>query len=154
MIGIWLGAILLFAALEAATTALVSVWFVVGAAAALLGVAFHASVLTQAALFVVVSAISLVATRPLVRRFANRRTVPTNADRVLGQEAQVTEEIDNEHGAGAVYVDGKTWTARSLDGAPIAVGEAVRVLKIEGVKLFVEKLENMEVTEKCPSEQL
>ena len=154
MIGIWLGAILLFAALEAATTALVSVWFVVGAAAALLSVAFGAPVLTQAALFVVVSAISLAATRPLVRRFANRRTVPTNADRVLGQEAQVTEEIDNERGTGAVYVDGKTWTARSLDGAPIAAGEPVRVLKIEGVKLFVEKLENMEVTEKCPSEQL
>lgn len=140
MVWFWVGAILLFAAVEAATTGLVSVWFVVGAAAALLSVGFHASVLTQAVLFVAVSVVSLAATRPLVRRLANRHIVPTNADRVLGQEARVTEDIDNENGTGAVYVDGKTWTARSLNGSPLPAGEQVRVRKIQGVKLLVEPI--------------
>ena len=85
-------------------------------------------------------------TRPLVRRYTQGKSVPTNADRVLGQKAKVTETIDNENSTGAVYVDGKTWSARSADGSVIPVGTQVRIEKMEGVKLFVTTLEKMEVT--------
>ena len=63
--------------------------------------------------------------------------IPTNTDRLLGMEAKVTEGIDNDNAAGAVYVDGKTWTARSANGNPIPTGELVEVAAIEGVKLIV-----------------
>ena len=137
MIWFWLGAILLFAVAEAVTTALVSVWFIVGAAAGLVGAGFQMSVLMQAVLFVLVSVVSLAATRPLVRRFSNRKTVPTNADRVIGRVTRVTEPIDNEAGTGAVHVDGKTWTARSQNGSPIPAGEPVTIAEIRGVTLYV-----------------
>ena len=52
----------------------------------------------------------------------------------------VIETIDNENSAGAVYVDGKTWSARSENGEPIAAGAMVRVKRMEGVRLFVEEL--------------
>ena len=65
--------------------------------------------------------------------------VATNADRVLGKTARVTEVIDNTIPTGAVYIDGKTWTARSANDEVIAVSEMVRVVKMEGVKLIVEK---------------
>ena len=47
------------------------------------------------------------------------------------------EAIDNTAGTGAVYVDGKTWTARSLGGEPIPAGTLVRAQAVEGVKLMV-----------------
>ena len=73
--------------------------------------------------------------------------MPTNLDRVLGDTGRVTETIDNARSAGAVYVDGKTWTARSDDGAVIPQGTTVKILRMEGVKLFVRKIEEkVEVT--------
>ena len=144
MVWIWLGAIVLFGVVEAATAGLVSIWFVAGAAAGLIAAILDAPVPTQLVLFVAVSAAALAATRPLVRRVTQRKAVPTNADRVLGLEAKVTEAVDNENSLGAVYVDGKTWSARSADGTVIPAGEMVRITKMEGVKLFVEKIKVME----------
>ena len=136
MIWIWLGAVILFGILEAATAGLVSIWFVCGAVAALLSALLGAALWLQTALFLAVSAITLAVTRPLVRKMS-AKTVPTNLDRAIGSAARVTEDIDNEAGTGAVYVDGKTWTARSGDGSVIPIGTRVRVERIEGVKLFV-----------------
>jgi len=67
---------------------------------------------------------------------------PTNADRVLHRTARVTEEVNNEHSSGAVYIDGKTWSARSEDGAVIAKDRMVTVVRMEGVKLFVREKED------------
>jgi hypothetical protein len=64
-------------------------------------------------------------------------TVREAADRVLGRTARVTETIDNDSASGAVYVDGKTWTARSADGS-VPAGSRVEIRRMEGVKLIVE----------------
>ena len=58
---------------------------------------------------------------------------------MLGGTARVTERIDNALPSGAVYIDGKTWTARSDDGSIIEPDTAVRILRMEGVKLIVQK---------------
>ena len=147
MMWLWLGAIVLFGVVEAGTAGLVSIWFVAGSAAALIGALLGAGIGVQAALFIAVSAAALAVTRPLVRRYAAGKAVPTNLDRVLGDTGRVTETIDNARSAGAVYVDGKTWTARSDDGAVIPQGTTVKILRMEGVKLFVRKIEEkVEVT--------
>ena len=82
----------------------------------------------------------------MLRKITNASAIPTNADRVLGEIAKVTETIDNENYSGAVYIDGKTGSARSADDTPIPAGTRVRIESMEGVKLFVKKLEEtMEV---------
>lgn len=141
MIWVWLGAAVVFGVVEALTAGLVSIWFVAGSAAALIGAFLGAGLGAQVALFVVVSAAALAVTRPLVRRYAAGKAIPTNLDRVLGDSGKVTETIDNENSTGAVYVDGKTWTARSADGSVIPAGAVVEILRMEGVKLFVKKME-------------
>ena len=147
MLWLWLGAMVVFGIVEALTAGLVSIWFVAGSAAALIGAFLGAGIGAQVALFVAVSALALAVTRPLVRRYAAGKAVPTNLDRVLGDTGRVTETIDNARSAGAVYVDGKTWTARSDDGAVIPQGTTVKILRMEGVKLFVRKIEEkVEVT--------
>ena len=150
-IWLWLGAIVLFGVAEVVTEGMISIWFVAGSLAGLVtcmsgwalgGLSPEA---TQVLVFAVVSAAALVLTRPLVRRFMTRPHVPTNLDRVLGMVGKVTEAVDNERASGAVYVDGKTWTARSADGSVIPAGTQVKVQKIEGVKLLVQYSEKVEV---------
>ena len=151
-IWLWLGAIVLFGVAEVVTEGMISIWFVAGSLAGLVtcmsgwalgGLSPEA---TQVLVFAVVSAAALVLTRPLVRSFMTRPHVPTNLDRVLGMVGKVTEAVDNERASGAVYVDGKTWTARSADGSAIPAGTQVKVQKIEGVKLLVQYSEKVEVT--------
>lgn len=141
---LWLIALVIFGVVEAATAGLVCIWFAMGAMAALLAALVGTGVVEQVVVFAVVSAVALAATRPLVRRMTAGKAVATNADRVLGAAAKVTETIDNENSAGAVYVDGKTWTARSADGSVIPAGEQVEVISMEGVKLFVKLCEKTE----------
>lgn len=145
MIWMWLGCIVLFAVVEALTAGLVSIWFVAGAVVALVAAALDASMAVQVVLFLVASGVALAATRPLVRKWTQGKIVATNADRVLGLEGKITETVDNENAVGAVYVDGKTWTARSADGAVLPVGEMVVIERMAGVKLFVKKIEKAEV---------
>lgn len=144
---IWLALLLLFCAVEAATVGLTSIWFAAGALAALIASLAGGSVLLQAALFIVISLLCLIAVRPLARRYLNPEVQPTNADRVIGMEARVTEAIDNLQGMGAVTIGGIPWSARSENDAPISAGALVRVLRIEGVKVYVEQIKEEVI---CP----
>ena len=145
MIVIWIAAIVVFGIVEAVTVGLVSIWFVLGAVAGLLAAVLGAALWVQIVLFFVVSIAALAATRPLVQKMLHRDETPTNADRVLGAQGKVTETIDNDNAAGAVYVDGKTWTARSAGGAVIPAGSLVEIERMEGVKLFVKPLEAIQM---------
>ena len=136
---IWIAAIVIFGVAEAATAGLTSIWFVLGSVAALIAAICNGPIWLQIALFFVVSIATLAATRPLVTKLMKKDIKPTNADRVLGGSARVTERIDNDVPTGAVYIDGKTWSARSSTGEIIEPDAMVRVVRMEGVKLYVEK---------------
>ena len=134
----WIAALVVFLVVEAVSAGLVSIWFAAGALAALICALLHGPVWLQAIWFVVVSGVTLILTRPLVKKYVNAKSVATNADRNIGRTAVVTERIDDLEGTGAVKLDGVLWTARSSDGEPIEVGTAVTVREIQGVKLMVE----------------
>ena len=97
----------------------------------------HAPEWLQWIVFIAVSVIALIATRPLVRKATKANRQPTNADRCIGQTAVVIEEINNIEGKGQVHVNGITWTARSADGTVFKKDDLVTVEKIDGVKLIV-----------------
>ena len=137
---IWLVLLIVFAASEAATVGLTSIWFAAGALVALIAALLGGPLWVQFTLFLAVSLLCLAAVRPLAKKHLNNRVEPTSADRVIGAQAQVTEDIDNIHGKGAVIIRGMTWSARSQDGGPITAGTMVKVLRIEGVKVFVEPI--------------
>ena len=137
---LWLVLLIVFAASEAVTVGLTSIWFAAGALAALIAALLGGPLWVQITLFLAVSVLCLAAVRPLAKKHLNSRVEHTNADRVLGAQAQVTQDIDNIHGKGTVVIRGMTWSARSEDGGPIAAGTMVRVLRIEGVKVFVEPI--------------
>lgn len=135
---VWVVLMVVFLVVEAATAGLTCIWFAVGSLAALIAALFDAQLWLQIVWFLVISFVTLYFTRPLVKKYVNSRSQPTNADMVIGKEALVTEDIDNVEATGAVSVGGKVWTARSADGGRIKSGAVVNVLRIEGVKLIVE----------------
>ena len=135
----WIAALILFLVVEAVTVGLASIWFAVGALAALICAMVGGAVWLQAVWFVVVSLVALILTRPLVKKSVNGRTVATNAYRNIGRTALVIETIDNLEATGSVRLDGVEWTARSSDDSrSIAEGAQVIVREIQGVKLIVE----------------
>jgi len=134
---IWLVLLILFGVGEAATVGLTSIWFAAGSFVALIAALLGAEIWLQIVLFLATSLITLIAARPLVKKYLNPSYQPTNADRVIGADAVVTEEINNLLAQGAVSVSGLTWSARSSHDTVIPVGTIVRVDRIEGVKLYV-----------------
>lgn len=140
MTWVWLGLLVLFAIVEGATVGLVSIWFAAGSAAALIVSVAGGPLWLQIVLFLAVSILCMLALRPFAQRFLKPGYEPTNADRAIGREAVVTEEIDNLNGRGSVTVGGVAWTARSVvEDAVIPAGATVLVERIEGVKLFVKE---------------
>lgn len=135
----WAIALVVLLIIEGATAQLVTIWFAAGALAALIATFCGAKLWLQITLFIVVSGVTLAATRPLVKKITHAKAQPLNADRCIGETAVVTETIDNISGKGAVKVGGIVWTARSEGGEIIEEGKNVVIEKIEGVKVIVKE---------------
>ena len=139
---VWLAAIILFAIVEALTaSALVSIWFSVGALAALIVSFLTRNFWVQLVVFFVVSIAVLALVRPLTKKYFTPKLERTNAEALVGQEAVVTETVDNLAATGLVQLRGQTWTARSVDNAPLTPGTRVTVVRLEGVKVIVKAAE-------------
>lgn len=134
---VWLAAVIILAVAEAATVGLVCIWFAGGALVALIASGVGAPLWLQITLFLVVSALLLALLRPMMRKVVMPKKTATNADRHLGQTALVTEEINNLQETGAVRLDGVIWTARAENDQVIPVGTVIKVLRMEGVKVYV-----------------
>ena len=137
---IWIGIAAFLTAVEIATVQLVSVWFVLGALCAALTTIFTDSIVIQIVVFVSVSLVTLIATRPLVKQAKqNIRPLRTNSDRLIGETGVMLADLNDMHSVGQAKVMGKVWSVKT-DNPPLQAGDTVRVLAIEGVKLIVEKL--------------
>ena len=140
MTALWLGAMIALLIVEALAPGLVSIWFALGALAAMISSMLGAPLWLQLVWFFLVSVVSLLLTRPLAKKYVNGRAVPTNADMAIGKDCVVTETIDNVRGTGAVSVGGKIWTARmAAPEGRAEKGTVLRAVRIEGVKLIVEE---------------
>ena len=137
---VWLVVAVIFGVIEAATVQLMSIWFAIGAVAAMVAAMLGASVWVQFAAFLVVAIIVLCLTRPLVKKVLKVGHIHTNVDSVIGRIGAVTVDIAGPGEVGRVLVDGQDWAAVSEEGIPIAPGERVLVKGIEGVKLVVEPI--------------
>jgi membrane protein implicated in regulation of membrane protease activity len=138
---IWLILLVVFLAVEASTVTMVSLWFAAGALVALFTGLLGGPLWLQVRLFLAVSTLSLVALRPLFRKFIRPKLTATNVDSVIGATGLVTVSVDNVSAVGQVKLGAMEWTARSTSGVPIEAGTLVRVDRIEGVKVFVSPAE-------------
>ena len=133
----WLVVFILLILIELATMGLTTIWFAGGAVAGFVASMLGANVVIQAAAFFAVSILLLFFTRPFAVRYINSNKTITNVDGLIGQEALVLEEINNIRETGCARLEGKEWTARSMNDTVIPKDTVVTVERIEGVKLIV-----------------
>ena len=131
----WFIAFLVLLVIEFVTINLVTIWFAIGALAAIISTFFTDVILIQLIVFFVVSLLSLIFTRPIIKKFKGFDVIPTNSDMVIGKVGEVIKPIEKDK-YGEVKVFGNIWTACS--SKPIDVGRKVKVLSIDGVNLIVE----------------
>ena len=124
----WAAAIVVFAIAEAATTALVSIWFAVGAAAAMVASIFTASLGVQCAVFAVVSAVTLAVMLPLLakRRTMRQPPITNGSPLTIGSRGIVLREIPQGD-----------WQARTVDGTPLPKDAHCEVKNVDGAVLIV-----------------
>lgn len=133
----WLSLIIFLGFLEAITVNLVSIWFIISGILALTLSFITDNFLVQFGTFVLGGIILLLTTRKTLERKLVKKE-KTNFDRIIGMKGVVTEDIE-ELKVGEVKVDGKHWSAISEQS--LQKGEKVKILKINGVKLEVERWE-------------
>lgn len=138
----WLAVLIVLLLVEIATLGLTTIWFAGGALIACVAALLHASIWVQIVLFLVISVLLLLFTRPVAVRYMNKNRTKTNVDSMAGKEAVVTEDIDNLKAQGVVQVNGLEWTARAENNQDvIPKGSVVEVTRVDGVKLIVRKRE-------------
>ena len=140
MVIVWL---IVFAAVvvEASTSALVSIWFAVGALGAVFAAALGANLIVQLVVFALLAGILLVFTRPLLKKLFPNKFIPTNSELEIGKTAVVIETIDSSTGKGRVRLADVDWAAVSENGEGISEGESVIIKEIRSSKVVVGKLE-------------
>ena len=141
----WLVVLIISIVVEAISLGLTSIWFAGGSLIAVIATALRAPIWVQITLFIVVSLLLLIFTRPIAVKYFNRERIKTNVESLVGRQAIVISEIDNLQGIGQVTVSGQEWSARSVDeGLKLPVGMVVIIIAISGVKLIVKEDTNMQ----------
>lgn len=138
----WLVLFVILLVIEIFTMGLTTVWFAGGAIVAYIMACLEFELPVQIIVFLVVSIVLLVITRPLAMKYFNQERQKTNADSLIGQKAVVLEQIDTLRGIGRAEVNGMEWSARTEEPkGVIEAGEVVVIEGIQGVKLIVKKEE-------------
>lgn len=137
---IWLALLAVFLIIEAITAGLTTIWFAGGALIAAVASFAGAGLVVQLVLFLAVSVVLLIFTRPLAVRFMNKGVEKTNVNSLIGARAIVIQEINNLEQTGQVRINDIEWMARTvLDGQTIPEKAIVTIKEVQGVKLIVEE---------------
>lgn len=131
---LWLVLTIAFVITEGVTTAFVSIWFAVGAGAAMLVSVFTDSWLLQAFVFLAVSALVLFAFRPYALRQRKSGGVQTNFETNIGKIATVLTPLEPGQ-VGRVRLEGVDWNA--VSNTRLEVNAPCRVTDLQGTTLTV-----------------
>ncbi len=140
----WLIASGIFFIAEIITTGFLVFWLGVAGLITMCVSFFTDNLMIQASIFVILSAVLILATKPFVKKFVNKKgnTEKTNAFSIIGKTAIVIKDIDSINGVGQIKVDGEVWSAEGVDGSNIEKGTKVEVKEIDGVRAIVTPISN------------
>ena len=124
------------------TLGLTTIWFAGGAIVAMIVSALGGGTVLQISMFLAVSFVLVVFTRPIALKYITSKRVKTNYEGIIGKIVRITQDVDNINGTGCAVVNGQEWTVRAADDdSKIATGSLAKVVNISGVKLIVEQYE-------------
>ena len=132
--------------IEISTITLTSIWFALGAVVALILAIFEVDFLWQLLAFVGISAIALLATRPIAKKMNTKDVIHTNADKIIQMVGVVTKKIPAGE-IGEVRVNSEIWRAKSMDSEDIEEGEKIIVNNLDGNKVIVSRIKKSDDVE-------
>lgn len=135
----WLIVIAVCVLIEAYTLGLTTIWFAIGAFTGWIAYLAGLSLNVQIFVFLSVSIVCLLLTRPIAVKKLNIGKARTNADSLIGEQFKVTETINNINNEGTVKARGQLWSARSENDEIIEKDELIVVTDIKGVRLIVKR---------------
>lgn len=139
----WLVIFVVLLIIEIVTMGLTTIWFAGGALAAFFAGVIGFGVTVQIIVFLAVSIILLVMTRPIAVKYFNQERQKTNAESLIGHTALVIQDIDTLKSAGRVEINGQEWSAKTDEpDGKIGKDTVVVVEGIQGVKLIVREKED------------
>ena len=144
MIVVWIVVIVLGIIIEEATSTLVSIWFSISSAIALVFAIANFDIYIQIIVFAALALILVLVTRPLVKKLTLNTEVKTNVDKLFGMVGVVTKTIEPDE-KGTVKVDYQEWTAVSVNNKLIEEKTKVVIKGILGNKLIVDVVEEIEI---------
>ena len=134
---VWLGVFVIMVIVEAVTyVSLTSIWFAIGALAALVATALGAPPWLQMICFAAVGFITIATLRPYMKKKVAPKIVKSGLECMIGQTAVVVEDVSKT--AGVVTIDGQLWTARTNGEALLSNDECI-IDQMDGIKLIVSK---------------
>ncbi len=133
---VWLGLAIILVIIEGLTMGLTTIWFAMGALISMLLAFFHIPIPWQVLIFLVLSGVLLIFTRPVAIKKLKIGGVKTNSEGLIGESGVVTETIPKDE-KGRAKVHGQNWSAASLTGDTIPEKTRIIIDKIEGVTLYV-----------------
>lgn len=134
---VWLILAGVFIIIEMATVGFFIFWLAIASLVTMLVSFFVDNLVIQLAVFVITSTILFLTTKPLVDKYFNKKTIPTNTYKLINKKGIVKIDINNTAGTGQIKVDGEVWSAKSNNDLNIPAGTEVEIVNIDGVKLVV-----------------
>jgi membrane protein implicated in regulation of membrane protease activity len=113
--------------------------FGIGAVVAFVSTLLGADIWLQWVLFIVISLLVLILLRPAFKRLVSKaKDSKVGVDRLIGMTGVIIEGTSTS-GAMRARVLMETWNANSETGESFAVDTPVKVLRVDGVHLIVER---------------
>ncbi|OJF76152.1 MAG: hypothetical protein BKP49_08360 [Treponema sp. CETP13] len=134
----WFIVAVLFVIIESFTMGLTTIWFAMGAIVMIFLSFLPIPFVFQAIIFLVLSSLLLIFTRPFALKHFKTGKIRTNADSMIGRFATVTEDITDLK-KGKVIIDNMPWTAeldKTAEGT-LKSGTKVIITDIVGATLIV-----------------
>lgn len=145
---IWLIITGFFVFLEFLTVGFFVIWFGIAALVPMIYSIFYPEqILVQVAIWAITSTILVLSTKKFTDKVRPAVT-QTNVYSIIGKQAIVTQEINNEKMQGQIRVGGDIWSARCENLTEIIPeNSVVEILRIEGVKVIVKKIDTTDSKE-------
>ena len=139
MLSIWMSIFVVTLFIEINTADITIIWFCISALVSFVLALFGIPYTIQIVVFIVLSLVLLLATRPLTKNLMNKTLIRTNADRIISTIGIVTKTI-NPNEIGEIKVGSEYWRAISADNSLIEENEQVTILSFSGNKVVVAKV--------------
>ncbi len=139
---LWIAVLIITLIVEFATEQLISIWFSGGSLIALILAICNVPWYIQLMVFALVSVVFVLLTQfLLLKKKKNQSELKTNADSLIGNKILVLTKVSPENLGEGKYRD-IIWSLQSTD--LIEANEYAEIIKIEGNRLIVKKIEKGE----------